>query len=70
LTIGLGLKTQLTSVGNEAGAHASVYDSPAIPVPGPMEMGMLTLCPAVKVVAEGTFMAGTGAMVTVEVATT
>lgn len=63
LITGLGVKEQLTPVGNVAGEHASVIDSPAIPVPAVIEIGILAEPPAGTVMLAGATSAGAGMIV-------
>ena len=63
LTTGLGVKKQLTPVGNVAGEHVNVIASPAMPVPALIDIGMLTEPPAGSVTVEGTTIAGAGTTV-------
>jgi hypothetical protein len=63
LTTGLGVKKQLTPVGNVLGAHTNAIASPAMPVPALIDIGMLTAPPAGSVLVEGTTIAGAGTTV-------
>ena len=54
----MGVNEQPIPVGKVAGAHARANDSPTMPVPATIEIGMVLEPPAGRVVLEGTVMAG------------